>query len=184
MPPKSTDDLQREVLEAQLETAKINLEQSKDQSAAYRQRKEVCRKANESRQRGFAAKRESLKALQHRCQHMAGGEAGGDPCEGGGKFAFSTLSCTIMPDGVTMLLQCPRCRLMIYGRTRSAQDEARLQGKALEDHLWWKELYTLYRKEGLGKKALMRGPTFNFTRPDGTSAVPDITGYASSGAGS
>jgi hypothetical protein len=192
---KNNDELQREILEAQLEQSKITLEQTRETSAAYRQRKESTARANAQRQRQFTADRANLRAIQKRCQHMAGGDAGGDPLEGGGKFAFSTLCCTIMPDGVTRLLQDPRCRLMLYGRERTPQEETKMEALAAkakpgsqewlawDDHLWWKDLLRLFRKEGLGKKAIMRGPTFSFRKEDGTNVIPDITGYASSGAG-
>ena len=192
---KTNEDLQREILETTLEQQKIALDQTRDQNAAYRQRKEVASRANANRQRQFAHDRANLRAIQKKCQHMAGGDAGGDPLEGGGKFAFSTISKTIMPDGVTDLLQCPRCRLMLYGRILSKPEEARLEAAASkagdgskawekwDDYLWYKELLALHRKEGLGKKSVMRGPTFDYTRGDGLRVIPDITGYATSGAG-
>lgn len=191
----SNEDLQRQILEAQLEREKISLEQTQDGSAAYRQRKEVATRANKNRQRQLSRDRANLRAIQMRCEHMAGGDAGGDPLEGGGKFAFSTISCTLMPDGVTKLLQDPRCRLMLYGRERTPQEKRKMEAAAIkagpeskdavawQDHLWWEELHKLWRKEGLGKKSLMRGPTFDFTTENGLRIIPDITGFATSGAG-
>lgn len=192
---KSNEDLQRELLETQLDTAKIALEQTREQNSNYRQKRDAANRSNAQRQRQFTADRLSLRALQKGCSHMAGGDAGSNPTEGGGKFAFTTLSCTIMPDGVTKLLQDPRCRLMLYWRERTPQEEKKMQeaankagenskaALAWEDHEWGKELYRLYRREGLGKKSVMRGPTFDFTKQDGTRVIPDITGYATSGAG-
>lgn len=198
---KSLEQMQRELAEIQLEEARISLEQTREANAAYRQKREVSARGNAHRQRQFQADHDSLRKLQKGCAHMAGGDAGSNPTEGGGKFAFSTLSCTVMPDGKTKLLQDPRCRLMIYGRDRSPQEETKMQAAAeavekkdpanfmrskawlaWDDHCWWKDLYQLYRKEGLGKKSMMRGTTFTFEK-DGMPLIPDITGYATSGAG-
>jgi hypothetical protein len=190
---KSVEELNREILETQLETSKINLVQAKEANAAFQQKRETSRRINANRQHQFDHDARNLRSIQEHCQHMAGGDAGGDILEGGGKFAFSTISCTIMPDNATKLLQCPRCRLMLYGRDRTPQEEVKMEAAAAKgdkkavaawkDHLWFKELYQLFRKEGLGKKSVMRGPTFDFTRDDGTRVIPDVTGYATSGAG-
>lgn len=201
---KTTEDLQRELVETQLETARIGLDKARDENADYRRRKSVAEKTNANRQAQFSADRKNLRALQRiQCQHMAGGDAEGSPLEGGGKFSFSVLHLTIMPDGVTELIQCPRCRLMLYGRKLNAKEEAKLKAKAeaieakkpesfqndptwqkWDDYLWYKELRELYRREGLGKKAISRGPTFSFTdNATGAPVIPDVAGYATSGAG-
>jgi hypothetical protein len=197
MPKKSNADLQTEILETDLETKRIALEQTREQNAAWKQRRDVSARTNANRQHQFKMDHASQRhAQEHICQHMAGGDADGNPLEGGGKFAFAIVSATLMPDGVTYFMQCPRCRMKLYGRNRPAAEEARMaalarekgpespEAQAYADHIWFKEVFKLWQKEGLGKKSLMRGPTFGFNRvEDGAPVIPDITGYASSGAG-
>lgn len=203
MAKKSNEEIQREILETQLEQSKISLEQTRESNASYRQRRDVAAKTNANRQRQFAMDRANLRHIQRvKCQHMAGGDAGESPLEGGGKFAFSILAVTIMPDGITELIQCARCRLMLYGRKLNPQEEARLRAAAekaeeknpetfasdpawqkWDDHVWFKELKVTHRKEGL-KHSVMRGPTFKFEdAKTGVPVIPDVTGYATSGAG-
>lgn len=175
MAEKKSEDLQRELIETQLETARISLEQQKDQNAAYQSRKRVAAATNAQRQAQLAMDRSNLRAIQMNCQHSAGGEAGGDPTQGGGKFAFSVLTQAIMPDGKTVLVQCPRCRLKLYGRELNPREVARLEKSNPEkyaDHIWWKELMKVSKKEGTPNN-VMRGPTFMFEK-DGVNFIPEM----------
>jgi hypothetical protein len=199
---KNLEQLQKEVLETQLETAKIALDKTRDENADYRRRKDVAASTNAGRQRQFKHDYKNLRNLQRNvCQHMAGGRADGNPLEGGGKFAFSVLHITIMPDNVSEFIQCSRCRLGIIGRLLSPKEESklRLAAEAVEkktadfesdpvwlkydDYKWWKELREQYKRDGIGKEAVSRGPGFAFTNQEGIPVIPDTQGYTSSGGG-
>lgn len=198
MAEKTVDQMQKELLETQLETARIGLEKTREENSDYKRRKQVAARTNENRQRQFQSDRANLRNLQRSvCQHMAGGDAEGSPLEGGGKFAFCVLHVTIMPDGVTQLIQCPRCRLMLYGRKLTLKEEAKLKAAAekagedinnpawlkWDDYEWFKELSDLFKREGLGRKSISRGPTFKFENLQGVPIIPDTTGYSTSGGG-
>jgi hypothetical protein len=203
----ATEELQQEVLHAQLRTQKAilareeaSLEETMESLADRKQRKDVAQRTNANRQRQFALDRANQRHLQKNvCEHRAGGYAGETPItEGGGTNSFSVLHVTIMPDSKTMFIQCGRCPLKMYWRARSVTEEDKLQAAAeavrkgnpksyqndkawlaWEDHLWGKELMATHKKDGL-KKSIMKGPTFEFEK-DGMPFIPDITGWVTAG---
>lgn len=178
---KSKTDIERQILETQLETAQIALEEQRERNEAYKAKKKVAALTNAQRQAQFKADRLMTRNVQRDvCQHLAGGEAGGDPTQGGGKFAFSVLSRVIMPDGKTELIQCPRCRLKLYGRELSPAEREKLKdGKRVgpfetyEDFEWWTELRATSKKDGVPNN-VMRGPTFMFQNEQGVNFIPDM----------
>jgi hypothetical protein len=187
---QSVEDLQRQVLQAQLARETASLEETVENNAERKQKREVAARTNAQRQRQFAQDRSNLRAIQHRCEHRAGGYAGEtDILEGDG---HSVLSVTIMPDGHTKFLQCPRCRLSLYGRLRTKQEEARMKKAAeavmdknpkgyesdpnwlkWDNHQWWMDLMKVHKKFAI-KKSIMRGPTFNFQNSEGMSVIPEL----------
>ena len=186
---KTVEELQRELIQTQLETAKITLEQQREANLTYKERKARAKKANEIRQAEFSRQRLTIRAIQMGCAHLSGGEPTDPVTEGGGKFSFSVLTRVIMPDGKTVWVNCPRCRLKLYGRHRTKQEEARMAAAAekgdpvavaaWEDHQWWKQLMVTSKKDGIPHNEI-RGVTFNFEK-NGTNFIPDITGWVSSG---
>lgn len=201
-PMQSVEELNRRLLEKQLENAeaeaevrsvsletqKVQLEEAKESAEAYRQKKADAKRRNEERERGFQSKATNDKTAQKQCEHRSGGWAGETSLlEGDGP---SVLHVTIFPDQVTEFIQCTRCQLKIFGRPRSQAEEAKMaeaaavaNGKfgerhpdviAWENHLWWKQLREQHRRTGY-KKSVMRGPTFTFKTLDGMPVVPEPT---------
>lgn len=203
----ATEQLQQDVLEAQLRTQKAilareeaGLEETLESLSDRKVKKQRAAAINAGRQKQFALDRASQRHLQKNvCQHRSGGYAGETPMtEGGGTNSFSVLHVTVMPDSKTMFIQCGRCPLKMNWRARSSAEEERMSAAAeavrksnpkdylnqkawlaWEDHLWGKELMAIHKKEGL-PKSIMKGPTFDFEK-DGLPFIPDVTGWMTSG---
>ena len=181
---KSLDQIQREIIETDLQTKQLQLAEAKDRNAKFMQAEETRRKSNSQRQtelkQGAANKRKAQKG----CRHKAGGSPS-NIHRGGGKFAFSLLTRAIMPDGKTELIQCQRCSLKLYGRERTSAEVAAMKAAdaadekkgipatRYEDHQWWLKLRETSIEDGIPDN-VMRGPTFNFQDADGVNFIPEM----------
>jgi hypothetical protein len=194
---KTVEELQKQLLEAQLRTQKAildreeaGLEQTLESTSTYKQKREVAARTNAARQRQFTQDQRNLRDIQrNKCEHRSGGYAGESSIlEGDGP---SVLSVTIMPDNKTKFIQCPRCVLALYGRDRNHKEEAKMEmaAEAVEkknpnfdtdpvwlkwhNHVWWKELIATHKKFAY-KKSIMRGPTFTFENEQGVPFIPEL----------
>lgn len=181
---KSLEQMQREITETDLETKRLQLAEAKSRNAHFAQTEETRRKTNQQRQEEFKHTAASTRATQKDCRHKSGGSPT-NIHKGGGKFSFSLLTRTIMPDGKTELIQCQRCFLKLYGRERTGAEIAKLKaldaadekkgGTATryEDHLWWVKLRETSIEDGIPDN-VMRGPTFTFQNAEGVNFIPEL----------
>lgn len=96
-----------ELEKIQLETAKLNLDQARDDNAKRVAEKKQRERVMAERQRGFsAATANRVKMRDEQCAHRQGGSMS-NPMEGTGK---SALGVNRMPDGWTKLIKCLVCR--------------------------------------------------------------------------
>lgn len=188
---KSNEEIQREILDVDLETKRLGLDEARKRNATFAAAEQRRSSQNKERQANIAEERRMHRRNQLACAHAAGGEAGTSPLEGGGKFSFSVIARVILPDGKHELLLCPRCRLKLIGREHSKAEERmmKLAAEAAEekfpetygddaawikwdDHKRWKDLRKVSQKEGIPNNVL-RGPTFMFEK-DGVPFIPEL----------
>lgn len=172
---KTAEQMQREIMEVELETKRLQLDEQKKRNAEFKASEDRRHAHNKMRQGEFEQGRRAQKALEAGCRHKSGGSPE-NILRGGGKFAFSLLTRAVMPDGKTELIQCQRCRLKLHGRERTAAEEAKLKAKSPEkhaEHLEWKRLREISIEDGI-EHSTMRGPTFIFQDERGVNFIPDM----------
>ena len=75
-----------------------------------------------------------------------------------------------MPDGKTILLQCPRCRMMKYPPTKALKESN--PKKYAEELAEYNRLLQMSIDEGIEDSEL-RGPTFLFENKEGVPFIPE-----------
>lgn len=165
---KTLEQVQLEIAEVELQTKLLLLGQAKRSNEDFEVKEQRRREGNKRRMSELAAMRRNHEATVKSCRHKSGGSPK-SILKGGGIGAFSIITRTIMPDGVTVLLQCPRCRMLLYTPHPSLKESNPKQ------YLKDLEIYNKYLEEsqdnGL-EHAEMRGPTFFFQNAQGVPVVP------------
>ena len=166
---RSVEDLQREILEVELQTKEIMLAQAKQNNAEYEAKEQRRHAMNRQRMNEMAEGRRNRAAVVKECRHKSGGTPA-NILRGGGIGSFSIISRVLLPDGVTRVLQCPRCRMVMYPPTAKLKaDDPQAYLAQLQEY---NRLLEISRESGL-EFAETRGPTFFFQK-DGVPIVPDI----------
>jgi len=175
----SPEELVQRIAEVELETKLLNLKAAERSNADAEQREELRHRQNQQRQSELAQLRAARLATVRSCRHKSGGRPE-TILKGGGVGSFSVISRTLMPDGVTLFLQCPRCRMAEYTPEKPVKPVG-ATAKALEDYQDKLEDYaaTMDRFNDLleasidaGFDNFMRGPTFAFKTEDGVPFIP------------
>lgn len=166
---RSLEDIQREIAEVELETKQLDLAAARKRNREFIAAEEQRRVANQRRMEELRTMAANAQALIKACVHRAGGNPG-NILKGGGSNAFSTLTGYLMPDGVSVLIQCPRCRLKMLPPT-AAQKKADPNQYNI-DMAEYDRLLTML-KESSPEFSISRGPTFMFKNEDGIPIVPE-----------
>jgi hypothetical protein len=172
---KSLEQIQREIAEVDLQTKQLQLAEAKDRNAKFMQAEETRRRGNRQRQAELEQGRRAAQALIDDCRHKSGGSPS-NVLRGGGIGSFSIISRSLMPDGVTVFLQCPRCRMKMYFRPLTPPEQKKLMKGDPEKFERWKEgkrLFDLSKDQGL-EHADLRGPTFFFQTAEGVPFIPEM----------
>lgn len=177
---RSIEDINREAAEVSLQSAQIRLAQDKKANELYLQAEEQRHKSNAQRQSELKELLKGRRTRQNKCRHMSGGQPK-NILKGGGIGSFSLISRSLMPDGVTYLLQCPRCRLKEFTPRKPTKLDFTKAGNfnetkfdaAMEVYEAAKERFDdLFEKSEDAGLAELRGPTFMFKTIDGVPVVP------------
>ena len=121
---RTTEDIQREIAEVELQTKQFNLAQAKRTNEEFVARDQQRRKANAQRMTELKQGREGRAQLVRLCRHKSGGTPD-NILKGGGIGSFSVITRALMPDGVTIFLQCLRCPLNTFCKSRGAEQPRR-----------------------------------------------------------
>ena len=165
---RSNEDLQREILEVELQTKRLLLGKAKQDNEDFEAREKRRHDLNKQRMSELAEGRKNRAAMVKMCRHKSGGTPA-NVLRGGGIGSFSIISRALLPDGVTIVLQCPRCRMLMYPPTeqlKKSNPEA-----YLAELSEYNRLLEISREQGL-EHAETRGPTFFFQK-DGIPIVPE-----------
>jgi hypothetical protein len=177
----SHEQLQQRIAEAEYETKLLLLRQAERSNADFEQRESQRHRSNEQRQ----GELNQMIANYHRrvrdCRHKSGGRPD-NILKGGGVGSFSTISRTLMPDGVTLFLQCPRCGMKEYTPVPPAKPQGSAATK--EATAKYESALIAYAKDtslfdswleasvDAGFENYMRGPTFAFKNAEGVPFIP------------
>lgn len=176
--PRTNEDIQREILEVNLETARIGLEKAKAENQAYREVTESHNISNRQRQAHLAQVDANRERIQRLCLHKQGGGPE-DRYEGDGKSSL-TLARVFFSNN--FLIQCPRCDLALQRpHAKRKSTKALFPGETKEQI---KDRIALYneevtRYEGLLREAKgnklrpMLGPTWEYQDEDGNVFIPE-----------
>jgi hypothetical protein len=179
MAEKTNEQLAREILEVQLETAKISLAKARSENQAWHEREESHRISNSQRQahlENVAAQRD---AIQRVCLHKQGGGPE-DRYEGDGKSCL-TLARIFFSNN--FLIQCPRCDLALqrpHPKRKSTKPvfEGETQTQIKRRIEIYNEDVTRYeallREAKSNKLRPMLGPTWEFANEDGDVFTPEM----------
>lgn len=166
---QTAEELQAEILQVELQTKKLLLAQARRDNAAFVDGEKKRRDNNRRRMAELAEMQRNHAATVKACRHKSGGDPS-NILKGGGIGSFSIISRAVMPDGVTILLQCPRCRMLRYpppASMKKAEPE-----KYLAELAEYNRLLEESRDNGI-QHAEMRGPTFFFQTGEGVPFVPE-----------
>jgi hypothetical protein len=165
---KSNEEIQREILEVELQTKKLLLGKAKQENADFESREKRRHDLNKQRMSELAEGRRNRQAMVKTCRHKSGGTPA-NVLRGGGIGSFSIISRAVLPDGVTIVLQCPRCRMVKYPPTEQLKrDDPKGYLEELQEY---NRLLEISREQGL-EHAETRGPTFFFQK-DGGPIIPE-----------
>lgn len=128
------DDLHRQIAQAQLDKARMELELTNEQVAQFKAGRESRSRQNKQRQAQLQKDRLEVARAANDCSHRQGGSAGrqGTP-HGKGQ---SALTIAKMPDDRTELIMCAICRLRVFtpdprrGSKRAQEGETAADVKA------------------------------------------------------
>jgi len=116
------------------------------------------------------AELEQMRKAQEKTERMCRHRSGGKPTnilKGGGIGSFSIITRAVMPDGVTILLQCSRCRMKRYPPEAHVKlEDPKRYAMELDDYNALLEASIEADLEPL------RGPTFTFTNSEGVPVIP------------
>ncbi|HEV2099327.1 MAG TPA: hypothetical protein VGR45_10420 [Stellaceae bacterium] len=162
----STEDLQKHILRVELHTKMLQLAQAARSNEQYEEAERRRRAANRQRMKELKDARLAQERIERSCRHRSGGTPD-NILRGGGIGSFSTVTRAIMPDGVTVFMQCPRCRLKRYTpEVHLKHEDPKRYAKELDEY---NELLEASIENGL---APLRGPTFTFTNSEGVPIIP------------
>lgn len=177
--PRSLEDLQREIMETQLETARIGLKKAQAENRAWNEREKSHEIANEQRQAHLAQVAATREYLQRNCLHKQGGGPE-DRYEGDGKSCL-TISRVFFSNN--FLIQCNRCDLALQRpHPKRKSPKPSFPGETQEQIKARIKLYNedVTRYEGLlreakGNKLMpMLGPTWEFQDEEGNTFLPEM----------
>ncbi len=172
---RSLEEIQREVAEVDLQTKQLQLGEAKKRNEMFLAAEETRKRGNRQRQSELAQGRRAQETVVKACRHKSGGSPH-NILRGGGIGSFSILTRALMPDGVTRLIQCSRCRLKMYFRLLMPPEEAKLKKGDPEKYdlyLEGKRLFDVSTDQGI-EHAELRGPTFFFQNEQGVPIIPEM----------
>jgi hypothetical protein len=153
----------------ELQTKRLQLAQAKRSNEEYEQREEQRHRNNKMRQAQLAGIAAAEQSMVAQCYHKSGGYPK-NILHGGGSNSFSLITRAVMPDGVTILLQCSRCRMKLYPPTQKLRKADPKQYKA--DLQKFNDLLKLSEEAGAPDNVIM-GPTFAFKNEEGVPFIPE-----------
>ena len=166
----SLEEIQREIAEVELQTARLGLEAQKKTNADFVEKERRRREANQKRMDELAVARNNYYAQIRECRHRAGGNPKSHLRGGSGANAFSVLTRNIMPDSVTILVTCGRCFLKMY---TPVEGHRQLWFKSLkEEQEYFDKLVETSETQGCSENNVGRGPTFMFKNAQGVPIIP------------
>lgn len=158
--------LQQRILKAQLQREEMLIEETEQALVTRNEHKRLIKMANRRRQGELSQLRRAQAAKVLGCRHRQGGFRH-KLFTGDGKPMVSVF---VMPDGVTKLYQCARCRMMEY--TPHIDLKAREPEEYKRRVALCAKLEELYEESGLD---LIKGPTFLWSR-NGVPFLPERIG--------
>lgn len=167
----SPEELQKAILLIEYQTKTLTLAQTRKNLTDFEDVERKRREQNKRRMSELKSEREMRERIVSVCRHRSGGTPK-NLLKGKGVGSFSLISRTLMPDGITILLQCPRCRMRIFTpqRPKPGSSKVVFEQYAKElDH--YNKLLQDSIEDGL-EFAELRGPTFTFLR-DGVPFIPE-----------
>lgn len=164
----SVEEIKKEILRVDLDTKLLQLGRAKKDNAAFEANEEQRHRSNQQRMNELEAGRQGRHVIIQDCRHRSGGGPT-NILHGGGIGSFSLITRAVLPDGVTLFLQCPRCRLALY----TPQPKTRQYWfKSYEEELaYYRKLLEQSIEEGIQFNET-RGPTFMFKNEEGVPIVP------------
>ena len=166
---RSLEEIQRQIAEVELQTKTLLLDQARRSNDDFLTGERRRKEANQRRMAELDELRRNHEATVKRCRHRSGGTPK-DIQKGGGIGSFSIISRAILPDGVTILLQCPRCRMLKYPPSdRLKKEDPKLYLQELTEY---NRLLEESNENGI-EHCELRGPTFMFKNKDGVPVIPE-----------
>lgn len=175
---ESDEDLRRRLLETQVRTAEIGLEQAEQNNETYQQTKQQRATQNKQRQTILATEAARRDALQRDCLHKQGGGPE-DRYEGDGKSCL-TLSRVFFSNN--FLIQCNRCDLALqrpHPKLKSpkplydGETKAKIEARIAQYNEDVKRYEGLIREAKGNKLRPMLGPTWEYVDEEGRAFIPD-----------
>jgi len=175
---RSKEEIEREILEVNLETSRLALAKQKEDNQIFIESREQRSRQNKQRQASLAQDAANRAARQAMCLHRQGGGPD-DTFEGDGKSCL-TLARIFFANN--FLIQCPRCDLALQRphptlKSKKLRDgeTAQMRDERIKKYNEDLAFYSKRLAEAKGNKLRpMLGPTFEFSDEDGTPFIPEL----------
>jgi len=179
MDSKSDAELRAELAAVELETAKIKLDQAREENQQFLARKTQRARQNEQRQAQMKTDNEQRAAKISRCSHRQGGQPGAET-EGEGA---SCMKGIVMPQEERRLVMCNQCPLRIWeprkingsAKLRQGESQSNAQKRVAayqrdlkEFEKFWKDAQKQLTREA--GQPMHCGKTFSFSDSEGNLA--------------
>lgn len=163
----STEEMQRAIARVELQTKMLGLRAAERQNHEFEETERLRHEANRKRQSELRQMDAAQRAREDECRHKSGGKPD-SLLKGGGIGSFSIISRALMPDGVTILLQCARCGMKRYPPTDA------LKKSDPKKYLEELDVYNKLLEQAVeADMSPLRGPTFVFKNAEGIPIVPE-----------
>ena len=166
---KTREEIEFEIAEVELETKRLMLAEQRKRNSEFSEAERRRHEANKKRMDELTNTERNKERVIRTCRHRSGGTPA-NLLRGGGRFSFSLITRAVMPDGKTILLQCPRCRMMKYPPTKALKDAS--PDLYLAELTEYNRLLQMSVDEGIEDSEL-RGPTFLFENDRGVPFIPE-----------
>lgn len=175
---RSNEEIQREILETQLETQRINLDRTKKENALYTESEADRQRKRDQAQTNARNKIEQQRQRELNCKHQQGVGPEDVYGEGSGKSCLTASRVFFSWNWVVQCVWCGMCnqtphparknRKLLPGETAEMRDQrVKLYQEDLAEH---NRLLAMARGNKLPP---MIGPAWEFTDTDGITVVPE-----------
>jgi hypothetical protein len=162
---KSAEEMQAEILEVELETKRLALEEQREKNEEYTAKKAARKRNNAVRQAELKKEAANNAAIIHSCNHRQGGSPD-NMLKGNGPSSIMRSRVMFSNNWVLQCLRCPLQMARPHPNLRKTDPQ-----KYEADLAEYERLLEMSKTNNLPP---VEGPAFEFTNADGVAIIPAL----------